>query len=407
MQTTYKITKDIVWVGANDKKTPLFENLFPLPNGVSYNSYLIKDEKIALMDTVDAEVTEQFLENVEYELNGKKIDYLVIHHMEPDHGANVKRLIDMFPEMKIVGNAKTKKMIEQFFDIDMQEKMHLVKEGDTLSLGKHTLTFYMAPMVHWPEVMVSFEEKTGVLFSADAFGTFGTIDGCIFNDQVNFERDYLNEARRYFTNIVGKYGVQTQMLLKKVCGLEIKMIASLHGPVWRTNLEWYIDKHDKWSSYTPEESGVLILCGSIYGHTLKAANTLAVMMAKEGITNIKIRDVSKTDISELIADVFRYSHLVIACATYNNGIFPKMADLLHDMMALNVQKRTVAIIQNGTWAPASGKLIKSILCEMKDMKILDKELTISSSLKESQEKELREIAIAIKESLEGECKCTK
>ncbi|HIW21150.1 MAG TPA: MBL fold metallo-hydrolase [Candidatus Dorea intestinavium] len=405
MQATYEITENIIWVGANDKKTPLFENLFPLPNGVSYNSYLIKDEKIALLDTVDAMVTEQFLENIEFELEGRAVDYLVIHHMEPDHGSNVKRLMEMFPKMVVVGTMKAKKMIKQFFTVEIEDRFLCVKEGDTLNLGTHTLTFYLAPMVHWPEVMVSYEEKTKILFSADAFGTFGTLDGCIFNDQVDFEKDYLADARRYYANIVGKYGLQTQMLLKKASKLDLKMIASLHGPIWRSNLEWYLEKYNKWSLYEPEEKGVLILCGSIYGHTLEAANALAVMMAKEGITNIKIQDVAKTDCSELIADIFKYSHLVIASATYNNGIFPKMADLLHDMIALNVQNRTIAVIQNGTWAPAAGKLIKAALCQMKNMNVLEEELTILSSLKQCQEEDLRKIAVAMKKALESEGGC--
>ena len=399
MQATYKITDSITFVGCNDKRLHRFENLFPLPKGVSYNSYLIQDEKVALLDTVDAEVTNQFMGNIEREVKGREIDYLVIHHMEPDHAANIARLLEKYPSMKLVGNTKTEKMLHQFFDIEIESRMVIVKEGDTLNIGLHELTFYMTPMVHWPEVMVSYEKKTKTLFSADAFGTFGTIDGTIFNDQVDFPSEYLDEARRYYGNIVGKYGIQTQAFLKKAADIDIEILAPLHGPIWRNNIGWFLDKYDKWSRYEPEEKGVLILCGTIYGHTMEVANALAFALSQKGVTNIKIHDVSESDVSEMIADIFKYSHMVLACATYNNGIFPKMADLLSDMKALNLQNRQVAIIQNGTWAPAAGKLIRSELAKMKGMNILEEEITILSAMKAEQKLELLRMADAITATL--------
>ncbi|MDL2249083.1 FprA family A-type flavoprotein [Lachnospiraceae bacterium OttesenSCG-928-J05] len=403
MQITRKISDDIVYVGVGDKRLARFENLFPLPSGVTYNSYLILDDKVALMDTADSDVTDQFIDNIETALEGRTIDYLVVHHMEPDHGANIKRLLDRYPQMKVVGNTKIETMIHQFFDVDLTDRMVTVKEGDSLPLGKHELTFVMAPMVHWPEVMVSYDKTTKTLFSADAFGTFGDLDGALFNDEVDFPEDYLDEARRYYANIVGKYGMQTQALLKKAAGLEIEMIAPLHGPVWRSNLEYFIDKYQTWSSYEPEEKGVLILVGSIYGHTHRAADKLAAALKEEGVSKVKMYDVSKTDVSYLISEIFKYSHVVLACATYNNGIFPKMANFIHDCQALCVQNRQVAIIENGSWAPASGKLIREELAKMKKMEVLEPQVTIKSSLKKEQEEELCQLAKVFAQSLkEGE-----
>ncbi|MCP1101953.1 flavorubredoxin [Aequitasia blattaphilus] len=399
MHTTRKVTDDLYYIGCNDRKLERFENLFTLPNGVSYNSYLIMDEKVALTDTIDADVTDQFIENINYVLNGRNIDYLIIHHMEPDHGANIKRLMDLYPDMTLVGNVKTKKMVDQFFDFDCEDCIQIVKEGDSLNLGSHTLTFYMAPMVHWPEVMVSYDEKDKVLFSADGFGTFGALDGGIFNDEANFEEKYLDEARRYYGNIVGKYGMQTANLLKKAAGLDIQMICPLHGPIWRSDLSYFLEKYDRWSTYTPETEGVLILCGSVYGHTMAAAEKIALKLKEKGVKEVVLYDVSKTEVSYLIAEIFKYSHLIFACATYNNGIFPKMADLLHDMKALALQKRTVGIVQNGTWAPASGKLIREELESMKDMKIVDKQVNILSALKAAQESEVDDFVSAFTESM--------
>lgn len=399
MQNTRKVTEDIVWVGCNDRRLALFENIFPIPRGVSYNSYLIMDEKITLMDTVDACVSQQFLENIEYILKGRPVDYLIVDHMEPDHCANVGEIIRRYPDVKIVANAKTVQMIGQFFDALSEERMVLVKEGDTLQTGRHTLHFVMAPMVHWPEVMVTYDETEKVLFSADAFGTFGALNGNIFNDEINFEKDWLADARRYYANIVGKYGAQVQALLKKAAALDIQMICPLHGPVWRNNIEYFIEKYDRWSKYEPEDQEVVIIYGSIYGNTEQAANALAGKLAERGIKNIAAYDVSGTHVSELISEIFRASHIVIACPTYNGGIFPPMENLLNDMAALAVKKRTVALIDNGTWAPAAGKQIAKKLEEMKEMTLLDMQLSLKSTLKNDREEELDAFAQQIVESM--------
>ncbi|MDD2981047.1 MAG: FprA family A-type flavoprotein [Hespellia sp.] len=399
MQCTRKVTEDIIWVGCNDRRLTLFENLFPIPRGVSYNSYLILDEKVALMDTVDASVTQQFIENIDYVLGDRAIDYLVVQHMEPDHCANIEVMMSKYPQMQVVANAKTVQMIQQFFDIDTERRVVLVKEGDTLSLGKHKLNFVMAPMVHWPEVMVSYEEKEKVLFSADAFGTFGALNGNIFNDEIDFERDWIDDARRYYTNIVGKYGVQVQALLGKAAGLDIQMICSLHGPVWRSNLDYFIGKYDTWSKYEPEDQAVAIIYGSIYGHTEAAVNALASQLAENGLKNISVYDVSTTDVSDLIAEAFRCSHMVLACPTYNGGIYPPMENLLSDMKALSVQKRTVAIMDNGTWVVTAGKQIIKKLEEMKEMTVLEQCLSIKSTLKNDRAEELKNFAKQIVESM--------
>ena len=385
MQCTRNVTDHIIWVGANDRRLNLFENLFPIPRGVSYNAYLIKEEKNTLMDTVDASASGQFIENVAYALNGESLDYLVVQHMEPDHCANIQRILELYPEAKVVGNAKTMQMIGQFFDVDLEDRKVVVKEGDTLELGSHTLHFVMAPMVHWPEVMVSYEDSEKILFSADAFGTFGALNGNLFNDDVDFEKDWIDDARRYFANIVGKYGMQVQALLKKAAGLDIQMICSLHGPVWRSNLHYFIEKHDKWSKYEPEEQAVAIIYGSIYGNTEQAADALAVKLGAKGVKNIAVYDASKTDVSEMIAEIFRVSHLVIACPTYNGGIYPPIENLLAHMKALAVQNRTVAVMDNGTWAATAGKQIVKQLEEMKNMTVLDQKLSIKSTLKADQE----------------------
>lgn len=401
MQCTRKVTDDIIWVGCNDRRLALFENLFPIPRGVSYNSYLIMDEKVTLMDTVDACATQQFMENLSYVLKGQRIDYLVVQHMEPDHCANIGELLHKFPQMKVVANAKTVQMIGQFFEDtdDIEGRVVFVQEGDTLSIGRHTLRFMMAPMVHWPEVMVSYDETEKVLFSADAFGTFGALNGNIFNDELEFERDWIADARRYYTNIVGKYGVQVQTLLKKVSRLDIQMICSLHGPVWRTNLNYFIDKYDMWSRYEPEEKAVVIFYGSLYGHTEAAVNALACRLADKGIKNIEAYDVSTTHVSQLIAEAFRCSHIVIACPTYNGGIYPSMENLLNDMKALTVQKRTVAVMDNGTWAPTAGKQIIKKLEEMKEITVLERQLSVKSALKQEQEGELEAFADQIAEAM--------
>lgn len=392
MQNTRKVTDDIVWVGCNDRRLTLFENLFPIPRGVSYNSYLVMDEKVTLLDTVDVCALQQFMENIDYVLDGKEIDYLIVQHMEPDHGAGIQEMMRRFPNMKIVANAKTVQMIGQFFDLPKEDRVVLVKEGDTLTTGTHTFRFVMAPMVHWPEVMVTYEESEKVLFSADAFGTFGALNGNIFSDELEFDKEWLADARRYYANIVGKYGMQTQALLKKAAGLDIQLICSLHGPIWRENLSYIIEKYDKWSKYEPEDKEVVIIYGSVYGHTEQAVDALAGKLADKGIRHIAAYDVSTTHVSELIAEIFRASHIVLACATYNGGIYPPMENLLNDMKALSVQKRTVALMDNGTWAPTAGKQIVKKLEEMKEMELLTQQLSIKSVLKNDREAELEAFA---------------
>ena len=388
MQNTRKVTDDIVWVGCNDRRLTLFENLFPIPRGVSYNSYLVMDEKVTLLDTVDVCALQQFMENIDYVLDGKEIDYLIVQHMEPDHGAGIQEMMRRFPNMKIVANAKTVQMIGQFFDLPQEDRVVLVKEGDTLTTGTHTFRFVMAPMVHCPEVMVTYEESEKVLFSADAFGTFGALNGNIFSDELEFDKEWLADARRYYANIVGKYGMQTQALLTKAAGLDIQLICSLHGPIWRENLSYIIEKYDKWSKYEPEDKEVVIIYGSVYGHTEQAVDALAGKLADKGIRHIATYDVSTTHVSELIAEIFRASHIVLACATYNGGIYPPMENLLNDMKALSVQKRTVALMDNGTWAPTAGKQIVKKLEEMKEMELLTQQLSIKSVLKNDREAEL-------------------
>lgn len=392
MQNTRKVTDDIVWVGCNDRRLTLFENLFPIPRGVSYNSYLVMDEKVTLLDTVDVCALQQFMENIDYVLGGKEIDYLIVQHMEPDHGAGIQEMMRRFPNMKIVANAKTVQMIGQFFDLPKEDRVVLVKEGDTLTTGTHTFRFVMAPMVHWPEVMVTYEESEKVLFSADAFGTFGALNGNIFSDELEFDKEWLADARRYYANIVGKYGMQTQALLTKAAGLDIQLICSLHGPIWRENLSYIIEKYDKWSKYEPEDKEVVIIYGSVYGHTEQAVDALAGKLADKGIRHIAAYDVSTTHVSELIAEIFRASHIVLACATYNGGIYPPMENLLNDMKALSVQKRTVALMDNGTWAPTAGKQIVKKLEEMKEMELLTQQLSIKSVLKNDREAELEAFA---------------
>ncbi len=399
MYCTRKVAEDIYWIGGSDRRLALFENLFPIPRGVAYNSYLIMDEKTVVMDTADASITRQFIENIAHVLNGRPLDYLVVNHMEPDHCANIEELLVRYPEMKIVGNVKTHNMIRQFYDADLEGKTITVKEGDTLSLGKRTLHFFFAPMVHWPEVMVAWEETDKILFSADAFGSFGALNGNIFNDEVNFDRDWLADARRYYTNIVGKYGPQVQNALKKLSALEIQMICPLHGPIWRNDLGYLLDKYDKWSRYEPEDKAVVIMYASMYGNTENAANVLAAELAEAGVKNIAMYDVSSTHVSELIAEVFRCSHLVLAAPTYNNGIYPAMLNFLHDMKALNVQKRTVALLENGSWAPTSAKQVRALLEEMKGMEILEPVVTVKSSLKEDSLNSIKELADAIVKSL--------
>ena len=396
-----KVTDDLYWVGGSDRRLELFENIFPIPNGVSYNSYLLMDEKTVLFDTVDASIGRQFLENVEAVLGGRTLDYLVVNHMEPDHCSLIAELALRYPEMQIIGNAKTFPMIGQFYDMDLEDRKIIIKEGDTFSSGTHTLHFVMAPMVHWPEAMMTYDESDKVLFSADAFGTFGALGGTIFNDEINFDRDWLDDARRYYTNIVGKYGVQVQNVLKKAAALDIRYICSLHGPVWRSNLDYIIGKYNIWSTYEPEIRGVMIAYASMYGNTENAANVLAVKLADAGVKNMVVHDISRTHVSQLISDSFKYSHLVLASPTYNGGVYPVMANYLDDMKALNVQNRTVAVLGNGTWAPMSAKLMEAKIGEMKNMTILTENFAMKSSLKDSQMEEMDVLAARLAKEILG------
>lgn len=396
---TRKVTDTIWWVGGNDRRLALFENLFPIPHGVSYNSYVIMDEKTALMDTTDPSITSLFLANVAHTLNGRKLDYLIINHMEPDHCSNIEEIMHRYPETTLVCNAKTLQMIGQFYDLDLTERTMIIKEGDTLSLGSHTLHFVAAPMVHWPEVMMVYEDSEKILFSADGFGSFGALNGNLFNDEINFDRDWLDDARRYYTNIVGKYGAQVQAVLKKASGLDIQMICPLHGPIWRNNLAYILDKYVKWSTYEPEDKAVAIMYGSMYGNTERAADILATALSTAGVKDVRVYDISNTDVSELISEAFRCSHIVIASPTYNGGLYPVVESLLNDMKALNLQNRTFALIENGTWAATSNKHMRAIVETMKNMTILDTTVTVKSSVKEAQIETLQKLAKEIVDSL--------
>ena len=392
MHCVQNITQDILFLGASDRRLALFENVFPIPRGVSYNSYLVKDEKTVLMDTVDQAVRSRFLENLAFGLEGRSLDYVVVNHMEPDHAATLMEVLKAYPQAQVVGNAKTIAMIGQFFDCDISERTVTVKEGDTLNTGRHTFTFVMAPMVHWPEVMVTYDAADKVLFSADAFGTFGALSGNIFADELDFERDWLDDARRYYANIVGKYGVQVQTLLKKAAGLDIAYICPLHGPIWRENMGWFVEKYQTWSTYAPEDKAVAIFCGSVYGHTENAADIVANRLAEKGVKGIRLYDVSNTDVSELVSEAFRCSHLVLASATYNGAIFTPMENFLLDLKAHNLQNRTVAVIDNGTWAATAGKQMREIVGVMKNMTVLENGVSLKSSVKETQRAELEVLA---------------
>lgn len=399
MYSVRNVTKDIYWVGGNDRRLALFENIFPIRRGVSYNAYVLMDEKTVLLDTADQAVREQFFENVAHVLGDRDLDYLVVNHMEPDHCALIGELVSRYPKVQLIGNAKTFQMMGQFFDFDIADRKIEVKEGDTFSCGTHTLHFVMAPMVHWPEAMVTYDETDKILFSADGFGSFGALPGNIFNDELTFDRDWLDDARRYYTNIVGKYGVQVQALLKKAAGLDIRMICPLHGPIWRSELGYILDKYQKWSTYEPEDKAVVIAYASMYGNTENAANVLAGKLADAGVKNIAVYDVSNTHVSELISEIFRAGHLVLAAPTYNGGIYPVMENLLNDMKALNVQKRTVAFIENGTWAATSARQMRAKVEELKDMNILDTQVSIKSSLKADQAAQMDELCAAIVNSM--------
>lgn len=395
MYCVQKITSDMVYVGASDRRLALFENVFPIPRGVSYNAYLVLDEKTVLLDAVEEAVAVRFQENLEHSLGGRPLDYVVVNHMEPDHSASLAGVLRRWPEARVVGNAKTLTMLAQFTGEDLSSRAVIVKEGDTLSSGHHTFTFVMAPMVHWPEVMVTYDTTDRILYSADAFGTFGALSGNLYADQMNFERDWLDDARRYYTNIVGKYGVQVQSLLKKAAGLDIAMICPLHGPIWRENIDWFVEKYQNWSAYAPEDRAVAIFTGSVYGNTDNAADILAARLAEKDVKKIAQYDVSHTDVSQLVAECFRCSHLVFAAATYNNGIFTPMENLLLDLKAHNLQNRTAAVIENGSWGPQAGKLIREILSGMKNISVLESGVTVKSAVLAPQREALEDLADAI------------
>ena len=380
MYNVRKVTEDLYWIGGDDHRLHLFENIHPIPRGVSYNSYLLLDKKTVLFDTVDWSIGRQFLENLEHVLDGRPLDYMVINHMEPDHAAMIEEVMLRYPKVKVISSEKAFYFMNQFgFHID-SSKTEVVKEGDKKSFGKHEILFVAAPMVHWPEAMVSFDTTNGVLFSADAFGSFGALDGKLFNDEVNFDRDWIDDARRYYTNIVGKYGPHVQALLKKAAGIDIKIVCPLHGPVWRSDLGYFIDKYDKWSRYEPEEKGVMIVYASMYGNTENAASVLASKLVEKGMNNVVMYDVSKTHISQLISETFKYSNVVLASVTYNLGIYPLMHNYLMDMKALNLQNRTFAILENGSWACESGRLMREFLENMRNMTVLDEKVTLTSSM---------------------------
>ena len=384
MYNIRNITEDLIYLGCSDRRLALFESAYPVKDGISYNSYLLKDEKTVLFDTVDKACAEQFYENLEAGLAGRKLDYVIVQHMEPDHCALLSEVVSKYPEVKIVCTVKTVAMIKQFFNFDIDSRVQVVKEGDILNTGSHKLQFIMAPMVHWPEVMVTYDKAAKILFSADAFGSFGAINGNLYDDEVNWECDYLSEARRYYTNIVGKYGIHVQMLLKKAAGLDINMICPLHGLIIRKNIGLFVEKYDKWSTYTPEENSVLIAYTSVYGGTESAVNLLAAKLADKGVKNIKMFDVSMTHPSFVLAEAFKYSHIVLATTTYNAGIFESMDAFLRILETHNLQNRKYVLIQNGSWAPTCGKQMREILEKIKGSEILDDAICIKSTMKNEQ-----------------------
>ena len=404
MYCVRNVTSDLYWVGANDRRLALFEGVYKIPKGVSYNSYVLLDDKTVVFDTVDASASRQYLENVAHVLGGRKLDYVIVQHMEMDHAATLAELVLRYPDVTIVCNEKVAEMMEQFFDFNVRSRLHLVNEGDTLCTGRHTFTFVAAPMVHWPEVMVTYDVGEKILFSADAFGTFGALNGALFADEVDFFHDYIDEARRYYTNIVGKYGPQVQAVLKKAATIEIKMVCPLHGFVWRKKFNQFLEKYIQWATYTPEENGVVIAYASVYGNTANAADILAAKLRDLGVKT-EVYDASYTPADEILAAAFRYSHLVFASTTYNAGIYIAMENLLHDIVNHNLQDRTVALIENGSWAPASGGLMRELLSQLPGTKFIDRSVTIRSAVKERQEAELGDLAAAIAATIPG-CQAT-
>lgn len=404
MYCVRKVTDDLYWVGVNDHRTHLFENIHPIPKGVSYNAYLLLDKETVLFDTVDWSVCRQMMENLEYLLDGRDLDWLVVNHLEPDHAASIEQILTRWPKVKIISTEKGFMLMRQFGFHPDDHDIRIVVEGDTHCFGGHTVTFVMAPMVHWPEAMVTFDLTNGALFSADAFGSFIALDGKLFADEVNFDRDWIDEARRYLVNIVGKFGPHIQLLLKKAGGIvdQIKYICPLHGPVWRKDFGYFIDKYDKWSRYEPEEKGVLIAYASMYGNTEAAAQALAAKLCEKGVTNVSVYDVSNTHVSYLISEAWKYSHIVLASVTYNLGIYPVMKNFMEDMKALNLQNRTFALIENGSWASKSGDLMQKFINEeLKNMTVLNERLSIASSMGADKAAELEVLADAIVESVQN------
>ena len=401
MHNCIPVTHDIFWIGGNDRRLALFENVYPIPRGVSYNAYLVTGAKTVLLDTVDRAVSEVFFENLDHLLADRPLDFVIVNHMEPDHAATLAEVVRLHPEATVVCNAKTRTMIEQFFGTDFAASLHtqLVKEGDTLDTGSHRFTFVMAPMVHWPEVMVTYETTEQVLFSADAFGTFGALGGNIFADEVPFMTEWVDDARRYYTNIVGKYGTQVQALLKKASGLEISFVCPLHGPIWRRDIGWFIEKYDKWSRYEPEDNTVVIAYASVYGHTANAAEKLAMALGRRGISDVRVYDASVTHPSYLVAEAFRVSHLVFASTTYNAGVFPAMETLLHDLAAHNLQNRVIGFLENGSWAATSGNLMRGMLEKCKNLTYLTNGVHLKSGVNGTNAAEIEAMADEIVASM--------
>ena len=396
------VTDDIVYIGVSDRRIQLFENVYPIPRGVAYNSYVVLDEKTVLVDTVDRSVTGQFFENLTAVLDGKDLDYLIVDHMEPDHSSAISEVLVRYPNAKVVCTRAAALSLNQFFACDISDRAILVGEGDTLNVGRHTFTFVMAPMVHWPEVMMTYDDVSGVLFSADAFGSFGALNGNLFADEVDFEKDWLPDARRYYCNIVGKYGSQVQDVLAKAGTVDIKILCPTHGPVWRENLGWILEKYSLWSSYTPEEKAVMVVYGSVYGGTESAANSLAARISQNGVADVAVYDVSKTHVSELIGEAFRCSHIVLASITYNMGIFTPMKNFLLDLEAHNLQNRTFAIVENGSWSPASGKLMKEIIERLQGCTVVGDTVTIMSSPDSGDSDALAALADAVTASVQDD-----
>ena len=394
-----EITKDIKYVGVEDMNIDLFEGQYPVPNGISYNSYIISDKKTAVMDTVDKNYTEEWLKNIASVLSEKKPDYLIIQHMEPDHSANIVEFLKVYPDAVVVGNEKTFEMMDAFFEPEYIKNRLVVKDGDVLSLGSHELTFVFAPMVHWPEVMLTYIPEDGILFSADAFGTFGALPGSIFAEDIDFERDFLDDARRYYFNIVGKYGVQVQNVLKKAAGLAIHLVCPLHGPVWRENFGWFLKKYLTWSAYEPEEKCLAVFYASVYGHTQNAAEIAAAAAAEAG-AKVKVFDVSVTSPDELLSEAFRCSHALFAATTYNNGVFVSMENFLSDLKAHNYQNRAFAVVENGSWAPQAGGLMEAALSGCKNMRQLGGKVTVLSAVTEEGAAALRALGKCIAEDMQ-------